>query len=180
MLENLAVMALASFLSLGSYTYSLTPPPPPPVTVISPLANAKELPTPTPTLTPTPTATPTPTPPPPTATPTPFPTAMPTPTPQPIVTSSDLETLFNQYSSQYNVDSQLLKKIAQCESGFNTNAAFLDYGGMFQFSSSSWSSTRVAMGQDPNPELRFNAEEAIKTAAYKISQNGVSAWPNCH
>lgn len=122
-----------------------------------------------------PTATPTPT-----NTPTPTPTNTPTPTPQPIVTSSDLESLFGKYAGEYSVDKELLKKIAKCESGFNAGASFLDYGGMFQFSSSSWSSTRQQMNQDPNPDLRYNAEESIKTAAFKISVNGPSAWPSCH
>jgi hypothetical protein len=35
------------------------------------------------------------------------------------------------------------------------------------------------MNLDPNPELRFNPEEAIKTAAFKISTVGFSPWPNC-
>jgi len=124
-----------------------------------------------PTATPTPTNTPTPTP---TSTPTPM------PTPQPIVTSSDLESLFGKYAGEYSVDKEQLKKIANCESGFNAGASFLDYGGMFQFSASSWSSTRQQMNQDPNPDLRYNAEESIKTAAFKISVHGPSAWPSCH
>src|SRR2546423_32096 len=66
---------------------------------------------------------PTATPIPPTATPTP--TALPTatPTPQPtITTTSDLETLFGKYSSQYSVNEDELKKIANCESGFNSSS----------------------------------------------------------
>jgi hypothetical protein len=35
------------------------------------------------------------------------------------------------------------------------------------------------MGLNPDPELRFNAEEAIKTTAYKISRDGTGAWPVC-
>jgi hypothetical protein len=35
------------------------------------------------------------------------------------------------------------------------------------------------MGLDANSDLRFNAEEAIKTAAFHISQGGQGAWPNC-
>jgi len=132
-----------------------------------------------PSPTPTATSTPSPTP---TETPTPIPTTAPspTPTPTPILTSSDLENLFSKYAGQYSVDKEMLKRIASCESGFNAAASYLDYGGMFQFSPSSWSVTRTAMNQDPNPDLRFNAEESIKTAAFKISVNGPSAWPSCH
>jgi hypothetical protein len=36
------------------------------------------------------------------------------------------------------------------------------------------------MGLDSNPDLRFNADESIKTAAFKIAHGGIGAWPNCH
>ena len=61
----------------------------------------------------------------------------------------------------------------------NSHAVNGSYGGLFQFSESSWIITRSAMGQDANPELRFNTNEAIKTASFKISQGGLSAWKNC-
>ncbi len=173
MLDSFTAIAFASILSVGSLANSFISHPQP-VRLISPLPITTPAPTSTPT--PSPTATPTPLP---TATPTPIP---PTPTPTivlPIITPEELEQLFNNYSQQYGVDKELLKKIAKCESGFNSNAQFLDYGGMFQFSSSSWASTRIAMAQDPNPNLRFNTDEAIKTAAFKISQGGIGAWPNC-
>jgi hypothetical protein len=127
---------------------------------------------------PKPTATPTPTPLP-TATPTPTPLPTATPTPTPIITSSDLEQLFQKYGDLYQVDKELLKRIAACESGFNNDASFLDYSGMFQFSTESWTLTRQAMNADINPDLRKNAEEAIKTAAFKIAHGGASAWPTC-
>jgi len=133
--------------------------------------------TPTPTTVPTviPTATPIPT-----AMPSPTPTATPVPTEAAQPSSSDLESLFSQYSAQYNVNEDELKKIAQCESGFNTNSDTGLYAGMFQFSATTWESQRNAMGQDPNPDLRKNAGEAIKTTAYMLSQGEENAWPNCH
>lgn len=119
------------------------------------------------------------------ATPTPQPTAMPTPTatpiPQAIITNStDLETLFSTYSSQYNVSEDLLKKIASCESGFTSTSDTGVYAGMFQFSSGTWESIRGVMGLDGNPDLRKNPEEAIRTAAYMLSRGEQNAWPNCH
>jgi len=135
---------------------------------------------------PSPTTQPTTTPVPPTATPTPtvLPTATPTPSPEPTITTSstDLETLFNRYSAQYNVSKDELEKIASCESGQRADAQSPngDYLGMYQFAASSWSSTRSAMGQDPNPDLRTNADEAIKTAAFMLSRGQENAWPNCH
>lgn len=138
-------------------------------------------PTPSQTPTPTPTATPTPTPSP-KPTPTPLPTATPTvsPTPTPLPpTSADLESWFSRYGQEFSVDRERLKKIAFCESKFNAAARSKLYGGLFQFSESTWVTARSAMGADPNPELRFNAEEAIKTAAFKIAREGSRAWPNC-
>jgi hypothetical protein len=120
---------------------------------------------------------------PPTATPTPsdIPTVTLTPSPQPtIATTTDLETLFSKYSAQYSVSEDELKKIANCESGQRIDAQNGDYLGMFQFGASTWASTRSAMGLDPNPDLRTNAEEAIKTTAFMLSRGEQNAWPNCH
>jgi hypothetical protein len=174
MFGNLATVAVVSFLTLGNLATSLVIPKAE-GGLVSPLPSVTPSPTPIPTATPTPL---------PTATPTPIPTATPTPTPTPIptpiVTSADLEQLFQKYADSYQVDRELLKRIAACESGFNSNASFLDYAGMFQFSTESWTLTRQGMSEDSNPELRKNAEEAIKTAAFKIANGGQNAWPNCH
>lgn len=95
------------------------------------------------------------------------------------LSSGDLEELFKHYSNEYGVDEGLLKKIAYCESHYNSEAVNGPYGGMFQFTASSWASARNRMGLDNNSDLRFNSEEAIKTAAFKISQDGTAAWPAC-
>jgi len=129
--------------------------------------------TPTPTLTPTPTNTPTPIP-----TQTPTPTSTPTYTPTPLPTSA-FEGYFDQYSSQYQIDKELLKKIAYCESGGHPGANSGPYGGMFQFSKSTWIATRSNMGVDTNTDLRYGAKESIETAAFKLSQGGEKAWPHC-
>lgn len=129
---------------------------------------------PTPTYTPTPTFTPTPTP---TNSPTPTSTLIPTQAP---LAPVDLDALFDSWGGHYGVDKELLRKIAYCESHFNAHATNGPYGGMYQFHPNTWQSTRTAMNLDPNPDLRFDAEESIKTAAFKISRGGVGAWPNCH
>lgn len=130
--------------------------------------------TPTPTLipteTPTPTLVPTDTPVPPTPTP-----EAPTPIPAP----NSLDELFTKYSNLYSVAKDLLQKIANCESGLNSNSANGDYLGMFQFSSGSWITNRNSMGLNSDTGLRLNAEESIKTAAFMISENKTNAWPNC-
>jgi hypothetical protein len=70
--------------------------------------------------------------------------------------------------------------MAVCESNLKPQATNGDYAGLYQFSSRTWKSTRQAMNLDNDPVLRFNPEESIKTAAFKISTSGLSAWPNCN
>lgn len=139
-----------------------------PTRVISPLPHS-----PAPTTTPTPSPTRIPT-----VTPTVAPTATPTPLPT-ISVPIDLESLFQKYSDEYHVEKDLLKKIAQCESGFNASAENGPYAGMFQFQEQTWVTVRTRMGQDPNAELRKHAEEAIRTASFMIAHNGTSAWDGC-
>lgn len=93
--------------------------------------------------------------------------------------STDYEELFDKYGKEYGVNKQVLSKIAYCESTFNPNAVNGPYAGMFQFVTSTWVADRKSMGLDPDPNLRFNAEEAVKTTAYKISRGGIGAWPVC-
>lgn len=141
--------------------------------IINPLAKTQKLvlaentktPTLTPTFSPTPTATPTP-------------TLTPTPTIPPL-SYQDLENIFTKYSDKFSVAKDLLKKIASCESGFNTHAVNGNYAGMFQFSQNTWINNRMLLGEDTNIDLRFNPEEAIKTAAFMISRHITNAWPNC-
>lgn len=148
--------------------------------ILSPLANktyAKTLGvivTPTPTTTPTPTPQPSPTASAGTATPIP-----PTPTPI-IVAPANLDELFTKYGSEYSVDKELMKRIAYCESRLNPAAATSQYAGLYQFSQSLWTQTRTLMGQNSDPNLRLNAEEAIRTAAFMISQGHLGIWPNCN
>lgn len=145
-------------------------------------------PTPTNTPTPTPTFTPTPTP---TNTPTPTPTPTNTPTPSPTPTvlptrvpagPADIDQYFQRFSQEYGVEEELLRKIAVCESGYNSQAVSPGgtYAGMYQFHRTSWENTRREMGADPNPDLRMNPEEDIRTAAFKISRYGTGAWPSCN
>ena len=84
------------------------------------------------------------------------------------------------YAKKESVDRELLKNIARCESRFNTNAVNGPYAGLFQFSTGSWISARNVMNENPDPNLRFNAEEAIKTAAFKIARGHTGIWPNCN
>ncbi|MFH0863742.1 MAG: transglycosylase SLT domain-containing protein [Candidatus Gottesmanbacteria bacterium] len=114
-----------------------------------------------------------------TPTPEPSPSITPTPTPVPIIVSSDLEELFRKYGQAYNIDEEQLKRIAKCESSLNPNAQTKDYAGLFQFSQSLWKQTRTLMGENQDQNLRLDPEEAIKTAAFMVSQNQLGIWPNC-
>lgn len=147
-----------------------------PNNVIKPIPSGNPTPLPTFTPTPTPTSTPTPTP-----TPTNTPTPTPSPTRPPPPPPGDLDNYFRRYASEFSADEALMRKIAACESGYNSTShnTMYDYAGMYQFSKETWMNTRSQMGQDNNPDLRFNAEEAIKTAAYKIAHGGAGAWALC-
>jgi soluble lytic murein transglycosylase-like protein len=101
------------------------------------------------------------------------------PQPKPELPPSEWDGLFVQYATLYGVEARKLKVIAKCESTYRQDAVNGPYGGMYQYLASTWSSTRTAMGADPNPELRFNGEEAIKTTAWKIAHGGIGAWPHC-
>lgn len=111
---------------------------------------------------------------------TPTPTQTPSPTPYFVQPApGELEGLFQKYADEYHVDRELMKRIAACESSFNTQADTGKYAGMFQFAEQTWVSTRIQMGLDSNPEIRKNAEEAIRTAAYMVSLGRQGAWANC-
>jgi hypothetical protein len=116
----------------------------------------------------------------PTFTPTPTPTVVPTPTLAPvIILPKDLDELFTKYSDEYSVNKELLRRIANCESSLNPNASTSRYAGLFQFAEPIWIQTRNLMGQNPDVNLRFNAEESVRTAAFMISQGHLGIWPNC-
>jgi hypothetical protein len=181
----MAAGALAGVIITGLTSLAFYPKPQPHTTeiigsetVLSPIPP----PEPTPTITLEPTVTPTVKP---TIKPTPKPTATPTAIPEPTKTPTptfspqSLWELFEKYASRYSVPSSQLNTIAWCESKHNPNATNYIYAGLYQFSPATWKSNRLLMGENPDPELRFHPEEAIKTAAFLLSTRGVGAWPNC-
>lgn len=87
--------------------------------------------------------------------------------------------LIKSAASEYNVDPSMMIAIAKCESGFRSDAVNGQYAGIFQFHPSTWQSNRRAMGMDDSTSLRFDANEAAKTAAFKMSRDGFGAWPEC-
>lgn len=99
--------------------------------------------------------------------------------PQPQFSSAEIHGFMEKYASEYHIDVNILRHIAVCESNFNSNATNLSYAGLFQFSPNSWQHYRNLTTKDPNPDLRLNAEEAVRTAAYVLSINQAYIWPNC-
>jgi len=97
------------------------------------------------------------------------------------VAPSEFDAFFDKYGTEYGIDPTILRSIARCESGMNPGAVSKNglYHGLFQFVASTWSSNRKAMGLDPSPSLMTNPEEAIKTASFKMSRDGIGAWPHC-
>ena len=91
----------------------------------------------------------------------------------------DIITLIEKYAGEYGVDRNMMVGIAKCESGFRSNAVNGPYAGIYQFVSGTWISNRRAMGLDENLDLRYNAEESVRTAAFKMSRDGFGAWPVC-
>lgn len=98
-----------------------------------------------------------------------------------VVGPIEVEAIIRKHAAAYGADAQIMIAIAKCESGFRAEALSSSgaYGGLYQFVASTWQSNRRAMGLDDNPNLRFDAEEAIKTAAFKMGRDGYSAWPAC-
>lgn len=130
--------------------------------------------TPSPTSTPSPTQTPTPS-----LTPTPEPSPTPTPIPLPTYNPQEIHGFIERFAGQYAVDPNVLRHIAVCESGFNPKAVNLSYVGLYQFGPGTWQRYRARMGEDISTDLRFNAEEAVQTAAYVLSVNEAYIWPSC-
>lgn len=93
--------------------------------------------------------------------------------------TNQVTEIIKTYSEKYQVNTSVMVEIARCESNFRENAVNGPYAGIYQFTASTWQSNRQAMGEDPNPDLRFSAEEAAKTAAFKMARDGFNAWPAC-
>lgn len=142
------------------------------VTARTPISTLTPIPSPVPITTPTPTflATPTPV----------VKRATPTPTSQPKFMSQQIYGFTESFAGQYGVDANVIRALAVCESGFNPDAKYLNYVGLFQFSPTTWKNIRLEMGEDPDINLRANAEEAVQTAAYAVSKGMRGIWPNCN
>lgn len=189
--ERVEVQTDATMLPTETPSFTPSPSPtetasPSPTPTAQPISKTTVKPTSKPTLTPTPTTTSTPSPTPslsPVVTSTPSPTPIPTLTTNAVATFTDeqISSLYNKYGAEYGVSSDLLRHIAECESGsdpFIINPAG-PYVGLYQFGGPAWANYRSQMGLDTNPALRTNAEEAVRTAAFVLKKNEAYIWPKC-
>jgi hypothetical protein len=151
---------------------------PKPTSTATPNIPASSTPSHTPSPSASPTVSPSPTP---ASSPSVSPSATPTATVIARITysSQEINSFVDKFAGQYGVDANSIRHIALCESGFRADAVNGPYGGLFQFHSNTWLSWRKKMGEDGNADLRFNAEEAVQTAAYVLKNNSVGIWPNC-
>lgn len=140
-------------------------------TLLSPIEGTENLPVYTPTPTPTPRPTPT-------RKPTPPPT--PTPKPQPQFTPAEISGFTDKYGILYGVDANVVRHVVLCESGLHPNAKNGPYAGLFQFDIRTWQIYRTKMGLPTDPDLRYHAEEAVKTGTYVLSLQKYGLWPNCY
>lgn len=85
------------------------------------------------------------------------------------VDKNDVQGLIRKY---FGKDADMALKIAKCESGMNPNSKnkTSTASGVFQIIKGTWIGNRQAMGLDTDLNLRFDAEENVKTA-YKIFQD---------
>lgn len=92
-----------------------------------------------------------------------------------------IQSMIEKYASEYKANPALMSRIARCESGYRADAVSSTgaYVGLYQFHAVTWISNRNAMGLDPDPSLRVSAEEAVRTAAFKMGRDGYDAWPVC-
>lgn len=81
-------------------------------------------------------------------------------------------------SGVFTFDAKLLLDIAYCESSYDPNARSGIYVGLYQFDLPTWKETRRKLGLSTD-DWRHDAEASMQAAAYKISRDGVGAWPYC-
>jgi hypothetical protein len=141
------------------------------VVLISPVASI----TTTPEITPTPTASP---------------TAILTEKPKPKLTKKPVPTptseprelvnrLIEKYSIEYGLDPNIFRHLVVCESGVNSSAKNGPYVGLFQYDLQTWEKIRREMGLSIGGDLRYSAEESIRTTAYALTKGRQKLWPNC-
>jgi len=116
----------------------------------------------------------------PSATSTPKPRIKVTPKPTPTIEPPEkVNKLVDKYSIEYGLDPNVVRHLGLCESGFRSNATNGKYVGLFQYDTQTWSRIRTEMGLSTDPDLRYSAEEMIKTTSYALAKGKTKLWPHC-
>lgn len=82
------------------------------------------------------------------------------------------------YASKYKVDADEMRCTIKNESGFRKQAknGTSTASGLGQYIIGTWKSWRTKMGENADPDLRFDAEESIKTMAWAFSRGYQPHW----
>jgi len=89
----------------------------------------------------------------------------------------NLEEYLAFVARENNIDEGLFLAIANCESRLDPKAkGITNDGGLFQFIPSTWIRVRKKMGEDPNPDLRFDFVENTLTAGFCMRTEGTGHW----
>jgi len=99
--------------------------------------------------------------------------------PDNLYSSEEIQGFLKEYSDKYGLDINYLRHVMVCESGFNPLAVNGVYAGLFQFDERTWATYREMTNENPDPKLRLDAREAVKTGSYVISIEKTDLWPNC-
>lgn len=88
------------------------------------------------------------------------------------------EGLITFYADKYKTNREELKCVLKNESGLRKAATngTSSASGMGQFIKSTWISWRTEMHEDPDLNLRFDADEMIKTTAFGLSKGRQTHW----
>lgn len=86
--------------------------------------------------------------------------------------------IVERYATKYSVNPDFIDCILFRESSYRTDATngSSTASGMGQFLLGTWKWMRGLMHDDPNPALRFDAEESIETLAWAVSKGYANHW----
>lgn len=94
------------------------------------------------------------------------------------VTNPTIENIVNFYAKKYDVSAKDMLCTLKHESGYRKYAqnGQSTATGIAQILIGTWKGWRKEMHEDQNPNLRFDADESIKTMAWAFSKGKQNAW----